>query len=209
MIREGIESEKIVNIGSPMKEVIEYYEKKINLSKIIQNLKIKKNKYFLVSLHREENVDDPKKLKLFLSSIEALCKTFKVKAIISTHYRTSKKLENISFKSKNLVFKKPFGFLDYMFLQKNSFITLSDSGTLSEESSILRRSSIHLRHCTERPEGLENGAIIIGGSSVKKLTSAVKIILEDKKIHNHSSYDKSNVSKIVLKSVISCLEYYK
>ena len=209
LIREGIEPEKIINIGSPMKEVFEYYKKQINLSKILKTLKIKKNKYFLVSIHREENVDNLKKLKTFLESIDSLCNTFNIKAIISTHYRTAKKLENISYKSENLIFKKPFGFIDYMFLQKNSFVNLSDSGTLSEESSILGKSSIHLRHCTERPEGLENGAIVIGGSSIKKLTTAVKINLSSKMTVNHSSYNKSNISYLVLKSVVSHLEYYK
>ena len=154
-------------------------------------------------------MDDAKKLKLFLKNIDLLCNSFKVKAIISTHYRTAKKLENISLKSQNLIFKKPFGFIDYIFLQKNALITLSDSGTLSEESSILGRSSAHLRHCTERPEGLENGAIIIGGSSIKKLTTAINIALEDKPIDNINAYNKNNISKIILKSVISYLEYYK
>ena len=209
LIREGIQSEKIINIGSPMKEVFEYYEKQINRSPILKRLKIKKNKYFLVSLHREENVDNKKKLESFLNSIDTLCKLYKVKAIISTHYRTAKKLENISIKSKNLIFKKPFGFLDYMFLQKNALLTLSDSGTLSEESSILGRSAIHLRHCTERPEGVENGAIIISGSSIKKLTTAVNTALSDKLVNNYFSYNKLNISNIVLKSVISHLEYYK
>ncbi len=209
LIREGMQSEKIINVGSPMKEVIMHNQKKINASKILKNLKIKKKKYFLVSLHREENVDDAKKLKLFLKNIDLLCNSFKVKAIISTHYRTAKKLENISLKSRNLIFKKPFGFIDYIFLQKNALLTLSDSGTLSEESSILGRSSVHLRHCTERPEGLENGAIIIGGSSIKKLTSAINIALEDKPIDNINAYNKNNISKIILKSVISYLEYYK
>ena len=209
LIKEGIHSEKIVNVGSPMKEVIEHYQKKIDSSRIDKILKIKKNKFFLVSLHREENVDESKKLKVFLNSIDTLCEVFNVKALVSTHYRTAKKLENISFQTKNLIFKKPFGFIDYMFLQKNSFVTLSDSGTLSEESSILGKSSIHLRHCTERPEGLENGAIVIGGSSVKKLISAVNITLSDKKAHNHFSYNKSDISKIVLKTLVSYLEYYK
>jgi UDP-N-acetylglucosamine 2-epimerase len=209
LIREGIQAEKIVNIGSPMKEVINYYQKKINLSKILKNLKIKKNKFFLVSLHREENVDNKKKLELFLNSIDALCNLYKVKAIVSTHYRTAKKLEKISYKSKNLIFKKPFGFIDYMFLQKNTLLTLSDSGTLSEESSIIGKSAIHLRHCTERPEGLENGAIIISGPSIKKLTTAVKTALSEKTVKNTIFYDKLNISNIVLKSVISHLEYYK
>jgi len=192
-----------------MKEVINYYQKKIDLSKIIKNLKIKKNRFFLVSLHREENVDDKNKLKLFLNSIDGLCNLYKVKAIVSTHYRTAKKIEQISYKSKNLIFKKPFGFIDYMSLQKNALLTLSDSGTLSEESSIIGRTAIHLRHCTERPEGLENGAIIICGPSIKKLTTAAKTALSENTFNNNLSYNKLNISNIVLKSVISHLEYYK
>lgn len=209
LIKEGVHSEKIVNIGSPMKEVINYYQKKIDLSKIIKNLKLKKNRFLLVSLHREENVDDKNKLKLFLNSIDGLCNLYKVKAIVSTHYRTAKKIEQISYKSKNLIFKKPFGFIDYMSLQKNALLTLSDSGTLSEESSIIGRTAIHLRHCTERPEGLENGAIIICGPSIKKLTTAAKTALSENTVNNNLSYNKLNISNIVLKSVISHLEYYK
>ena len=94
-------------------------------------------------------------------------------------------------------------------MQKNSFVTLSDSGTLSEESSIIGRSSIHLRHCTERPEGIENGAIILGGSTKKKLLNATNIVKQRNKIDNHESYNKNNISDLVLKSVISYLDYYK
>lgn len=209
LINEGIHSEKIINIGSPMMEVFNFYKKKINSSKIINNLKIKKNKYFLVSLHREENVDDYNKLKLFLKNIDNLCNNFKIKAIVSTHYRTAKKLQNISFTSENLIFKKPFGFVDYMFLQKNAFLTLSDSGTLSEESSILGKSAIHLRHCTERPEAHENGAMIISGFSMRKLNLAVNAALIKKIVKNHKSYSKLNVSNTILKSIISHIDYYK
>ena len=160
-------------------------------------------------MHREENVDDKSKLELFLKNINTLCNNFKIKAIVSTHYRTAKRLQNISFVSKNLIFKKPFGFIDYMFLQKNAFLTLSDSGTLSEESSILGKSAIHLRHCTERPEAHENGAIIISGLSIRKLNLAVNAALIKKSVKNHISYTNLNVSNTILKSVISHIEYYK
>ena len=209
LLNEGLHSEKIIYIGSPMKEVLNFYSDKIKKSKILNELKTKKNSFFLVSLHREENVDNPKKLKEFFESIIFLCDTFKKKAIISTHFRTANRLKKLNIKSKNLIFKKPFGFIDYMCLQKNSFVTLSDSGTLSEESSIIGRSSIHLRHCTERPEGIENGAIILGGSTKKKLTNAINIVIQRNKINNHESYNKDNVSDVVLKSVISYLDYYK
>ena len=209
LLNEGLHSEKIVYIGSPMKEVLNFYNKKIEKSKILKNLKIKKNDFFLISLHREENVDDQKKLKEFFESIIFLCATFKKKAIVSTHFRTANRLKKLKIKSNHLIFKKPFGFIDYMYLQKNSFVTLSDSGTLSEESSIIGRSSIHLRHCTERPEGIENGAIILGGSTKKKLLNATNIVKQRNKIDNHESYNKNNISDLVLKSVISYLDYYK
>ncbi len=209
LINEGLPSEKIIYVGSPMKEVINYYSDKIQNSKILSKLKIKKKNFFLVSLHREENVDDLSKLKHYINSIIEICKHFKVKALISTHFRTSKRLEKINLNDNNLIFKKPFGFIDYMYLQKNSLANLSDSGTLSEETSIIGRTSIHLRHCTERPEGLENGAIIIGNHNKKKLISAVNIIKKNIKIKNHHSYDKDFVSNVVLNSVLSYLDYYK
>ena len=209
LLNEGLHPEKIIYIGSPMKEVLNFYNNKIKKSKILKKLKTKKNNFFLISLHREENVDDQKKLKEFFESIIFLCATFKKKAIVSTHFRTAKRLEKLKIKSNHLIFKKPFGFIDYMWLQKNSFVTLSDSGTLSEESSIIGRSSIHLRHCTERPEGIENGAIILGGSTKKKLLNATNIIKQRNKINNHESYNKDNVSDVVLKSIISYLDYYK
>ena len=209
LINEGIHSEKIIYIGSPMKEVLNFYNNKIEKSNILKKLKTKKNNFFLISLHREENVDDQKKLKEFFESIIFLCDMFKKKAIVSTHFRTAKRLEKLKIKSNNLIFKKPFGFIDYMYLQKNSFITMSDSGTLSEESSIIGRSSVHLRHCTERPEGIENGAIILGGSTKKKLVNAINIVKQRNKINNHESYNKDNTSDVILKSVISYLDYYK
>ena len=210
LISEGIHSEKIVNLGSPMKEVIYHHNNEIENSKILKKLKLKKNDYFLVSLHREENVDDSEKLNQFFQSIIYLSQKYKKKSLISTHFRTAKKLKNLKLKNNNLIFKKPFGFIDYINLQKNSFLTLSDSGTLSEESSILGFNSIHLRHCTERPEALENGAIIIGGSSKKKLLTCVKFIKSfNPKVKNHSNYDNLNISDNVVKAIISFLDYYK
>ncbi len=209
LIREGLHPEKVIEIGSPMKEVFNYYKKNIHNSKILSSLKLKKNNFFLVSLHREENVDNKKKLMDFFESISFLSKFYKIPAIISTHYRTANNIKKMKIKTKNLYFNKPFGFFDYIKLQKNSYITLSDSGTLSEESSLLGKTAIHLRHCTERPEGLENGAIIISGSNLKKLKSAIKIATQNKLAINHPSYDKDNVSNVVLKSIISYLDFYR
>ena len=206
LINENLDQRKIVYVGSPMKEVINFYSKKINSSKILNKLKLKKNNFIVVSLHREENVDDLSKLRKYFKAIIFLTKKLKKKALISTHYRTADRLKKIKIEHKNLIFKKPFGFFDYMFLQKNSFITLSDSGTLSEESSIIGRSAIHLRHCTERPEGLENGAIVLSQFSEKKLLNAVRILKSKNKIQNHNSYNNNYVSNIVLKNVISFLE---
>ena len=192
-----------------MKEVLNYYKKHIQKSNILKKLNLKKENYFLISLHREENVDDKIKLKKYFNSIIFLTKKFKKKAIISTHFRTKKKLRNLNIKNKNLVFKKPFGFLDYMALQMNSLVTLSDSGTLSEESSITGRASVHLRHCTERPEGLENGAIILSEGSEHHLLRIVKYIIKRKKFKNYVGYSFNNVSKIIVKKMISFLNKKK
>ncbi len=209
LINENIKKNKIIYIGSPMKEVLNYYKKHIQKSNILKKLNLKKENYFLISLHREENVDDKIKLKKYFNSIIFLTKKFKKKAIISTHFRTKKKLRNLNIKNKNLVFKKPFGFLDYMALQMNSLVTLSDSGTLSEESSITGRASVHLRHCTERPEGLENGAIILSEGSEHHLLRIVKYIIKRKKFKNYVGYSFNNVSKIIVKKMISFLNKKK
>ena len=211
LIREGISSEKIICIGSPMLEVYNHYKKYINNSKIISKLSLKKDNYFLVSLHREENVDDKKTLSNYIDAIQFLSKKYKKKIIFSTHYRTQQNLKKYKLdKNKNIYFAKPFGFIDYMKLQQNSFLTLSDSGTLSEESSILGINSIHLRHCTERPEGLENGAIILSSFNKNKLVASINLNkITKKKINNHKNYLNKNVSSTIAKSVITFLNYYK
>ncbi len=211
LIREGITSEKIICIGSPMLEVYNHYKNQIDKSKILRKLSLKKNNYFLVSLHREENVDDKKILLKYIEAILFLSKKYKKKIIFSTHFRTKKNLKKFELdKSKKIYFAKPFGFLDYMKLQQNSFLTLSDSGTLSEESSILGINSLHLRHCTERPEGLENGAIILSSFDKEKLITSINLNkLTNKKIINHQNYSNQNISSIIAKSVISFLNYYK
>lgn len=211
LINEGIPSEKIICLGSPMLEILNFYKKQINKSKILNRLSLKRDSYFLVSLHREENVDDKKTLINYVDTILFLCKKYKKKIIFSTHYRTQKNLKKYKLdKSKDIYFAKPFGFLDYMKLQQNSFLTLSDSGTLSEESSILGINSIHLRHCTERPEGLENGAIILSGFNKNKIVSTIELNkITKKKIDNHKNYSNKNISSTIAKSIISFLNYYK
>ena len=211
LIKEGISNEKIICVGSPMLEVFQHHKKQINKSNILNKLTLKKNNYFLVSLHREENVDDKKVLNKYIDAFSFLYKKYKKKVIFSTHYRTQKKLKKYNLDNfKGITFIKPFGFLDYMKLQQNSFLTLSDSGTLSEESSILGINSIHLRHCTERPEGLENGAIILSSFNKDKLITAINLNnITKKKIKNHLNYSNKNISNTIAKSVISFLNYYK
>ena len=213
LTREGFPSDKIVSLGSPMYEVIVYYKNKINKSKILSILKVKKNKYFLISIHREENVDEEKKLRSFFKIFEELQKIYKIKIIISLHYRTAKKLKHIKLNitNKNIIILKPLNFTDYIKLQKESYVTLSDSGTLAEESSILKFPAIHLGHCTERPEAIEDGSMVICNNDLKKIIQTINFI-KNKKNHVKEIYPKykiKNISQLIVSTILSYIDYKK
>lgn len=210
LLQEGFYPDRIINIGSPMLEVINNQKKKIVQSKILKQLKIKKNDYFLISFHREENVDYLENLEKFFELVKWLNVKYKKKIVISTHYRTKKKiLENkrkLNF-NHNIMFLKPFSFSDYVKLQMNSFIVLSDSGTLTEEASILQIKSIMLRNSHERPEGMEEATTIMCGLDRNKIQLAIKM-LESGMGHNLvKNYKDSNFSKKLMKNILSYLNY--
>jgi UDP-N-acetyl-L-fucosamine synthase len=163
LLSEGLPHRRIYLTGSPMCEVLNFYMPKINLSNILSALGIEKKKYFLVSTHREENVDNPANLNKILIVLNELANKYNLPVVVSTHPRTRKRIEqsaDVKF-NKNLQFLKPFGFLDYIFLQQHALCTLSDSGTISEESSILGFPAISLRQSMERPEAQDTGSIIL------------------------------------------------
>ena len=208
LLSEGIHHRRIYLTGSPMNEILLHYKNKINQSKILDKLNIKQNEYFLVSAHREENVDNSKNLKKIINILNHIVEKYAYPVIVSTHPRTAKRIESLSNMKLNAMirFLKPFGYPDYVFLQKNALCTISDSGTISEESAILGFPAINLREATERPEALDAGSIILTGLDEKTVIEAIDITLDSTLISNHPQipfeYQIEDVSWRVLKLIL-------
>jgi UDP-N-acetylglucosamine 2-epimerase (non-hydrolysing) len=185
LISEGLPHRRIYLTGSPMYEVLNYYKPKIEASKITESLKLTADGYFLVSTHREENVDNPGNLVRILTVINKLAETYKLPVVVSTHPRTRKRLENIKDIKMNplIQFLKPFGFLDYVKLQMSARCTLSDSGTLSEESAMLNFPAISFRQSMERPESQDAGTIILTGFDSDVVLASIDLAINE---HNQN-----------------------
>ena len=181
LISEGLPHRRIYLTGSPMKEVLDYYMPKIKEAKALENLSLKTKSYFLVSTHREENVDNPENLSRILHILNQLAEDYNIPIIVSTHPRTRKKLEKFTELQLNSLirFLKPFGFLDYNNLQMNALCVLSDSGTISEESSILNFPAISLRQSMERPEAQDAGTIVLTGFDPDVVLNAIQVIVKE------------------------------
>ncbi|MBJ6361973.1 non-hydrolyzing UDP-N-acetylglucosamine 2-epimerase [Paenibacillus sp. GCM10012307] len=208
LLSEGIRKEHIFVTGSPMTEVLKHYKKNIEESKTLEELKLEKEKYILVSAHREENIDDEVNFSSLMNAINNIAERYQLPIIYSTHPRSWRKIEERNFNFHPLVRQlKPFGFFDYNKLQLNSYCTLSDSGTLSEESAILGFPGVLIRTSTERPEVLDKGTVIIGGIREKDIVQAVELS-RDMWINNEKTlvatdYKDENVSVKVVKIIQS------
>ena len=207
LISEGLPHRRIYLTGSPMKEVLDYYMPKIEESSILNKLELEKKSYFVASFHRQENVDNPENLRKIVSVINTLAEEHKVPVIVSTHPRTRKRLEQSGFEESKgeIRYLKPFGFTDYINLQMNARCTISDSGTISEESAMLSFPAISLRQSMERPEAQDAGTIILTGFEPQRVLDAVNMVIEE---HAEQSYQQipndyqiSNTSWRVLKLV--------
>ncbi len=213
LLREGFPPDQIIKIGSPMKEVLNYYKHGIDHSKVLLNLGLVKNNYFVVSFHREENVDSKKNLTNLINTLNLLAEHFHKPIIFSTHPRTRNKLEALSLESSPLIqFCKPFGFLDYVKLQCDAICTLSDSGTITEEASILNFPALNLREVHERPEGFEEGAVMMVGNNFDRIIQALNILHSQKRdldrdIEIVDDYDTLNVSLKVLRIIQSYTDF--
>jgi len=208
LISEGLPHRRIYLTGSPMKEVLDYYMPKIVQSKILDSLKLTANKYFIISTHREENVDNHDNLNKILAVFNKLAEDYGYPVIVSTHPRTRKRLESITnIKMNPLVqFLKPFGFLDYIYLQMNAMCTVSDSGTISEESSMLNFPAISLRNSMERPEAQDAGTIILTGFDLQTVVDSINLSIEENKRKLNrkiaEDYTVTNTSYRVVKLII-------
>jgi UDP-N-acetylglucosamine 2-epimerase len=183
LISEGLPHRRIYLTGSPMFEVLEYYKSKIEQSEVLSKLKLEKQKYFIVSTHREENVDNKINLNSILKILNKLAEQYKLPIVVSTHPRTQNRIKELpELKPNNLIrFLKPFGFTDYIQLQKNALCTISDSGTISEESAILGFPAISLRNSMERPEALDAGTIMLTGFDEKTVLDSIHLAINEKK----------------------------
>lgn len=208
LLSEGFRKEHIFVTGSPMVEILNKNRDKIEESQILKALKLEKNKYILISAHREENIDIEKNFFSLMNALNSVAEQFQMPIIFSTHPRTWKKIEEREFKFHSLIRRMtPFGFHDYNKLQMNSFCVLSDSGTISEESAILNFPAISVRTSTERPEVLDKGTIILGGIEKEDIIQAITLCHEmqshNEKTIMSSDYMDDNVSVKVVKIIMS------
>ncbi len=187
LISEGLPHRRIYLTGSPMKEVLDFYLPKIKRSSVLKDLNLQEKKYFIVSVHREENVDNPENLAKIMLVLDTLSLNYKLPIIVSTHPRTRKRIEarKINMKDQNIHFLKPFGFTDYVHLQMYATCTISDSGTISEESAILSFPAISLRQSMERPEAQDAGTIILTGFEPDVVLDSIRLVIQG---HERGAY---------------------
>jgi UDP-N-acetylglucosamine 2-epimerase (non-hydrolysing) len=214
LIAEGIRPETIIKTGSPMTEVLKVNMEKILQSNILKKENLEAKKYILMSIHREENVDSPKNFTNLLESIEALTQKYQLPIIVSTHPRTRKKLEEIGYENTNPLvrFSKPYGFHEYNNLQLNAFCVISDSGTIAEEGSILNLPAVTIRQAHERPEGMDETTVIMSGLNKVRVLEAVHVATqhhskENRLIKPVADYETDNVSKKILRIILSYTDY--
>ncbi len=213
LIREGIAPETIIKTGSSMKEVLRIQSHAIENSKVLQKLDLREKNYFVLSIHREENVDSEKNFTCLLASVNAIAEKYQMPVIFSAHPRTRKKLETAPFDFSPFVrFMKPLSFADYIALQKNAFCTVSDSGTITEEASLLHFPAVTVRQAHERPEGMDEGTLIMCGLEYADVLDAIRCVTSQSGqnpnvIRTVSDYDVENVAEKVVRIIMSYTGY--
>ena len=213
LLREGMRPDMVITTGSPMREVLEHYQNGINSSDVLKRLQLEHEKYFLVSAHREENLDSDKCFSRLVDVIDNLAKEFGFPVIVSTHPRTKKRIDAAGIKfSKNVQLLKPLGFMDYNKLQMMAKAVLSDSGTISEESSILNFPALNIREAHERPEAMEEASVMMVGLNKERIFQALKILNNQSRgdiqlLKQVRAYSANNVSEKILRIIYSYVDY--
>jgi UDP-N-acetylglucosamine 2-epimerase (non-hydrolysing) len=213
LLREGLPPDQVICTGSPMREVLDHYRTGIEASDVLSRMGLEAGRYFVVSSHREENVDSPENLRRLMAVLDMLAQRHAVPVIVSTHPRTRNRLESLGATAHPLVqFCKPFGFLDYVHLQSRAWAVLSDSGTITEESSILNFPALNLREAHERPEGFEEAAVMMVGLDVERVAQGLAILGEqprgdERRLHMVRDYSPDNVSDKVLRIIMSYTDF--
>ena len=214
LIAEGVRPETIIKTGSHMREVIDFYRPEIDKSDVVSRLSLKPNQFFLVSAHREENVDSPEALRDLLETLSELVSRYDLPVIVCTHPRTRKRMEELGYSGldEKIIFGKPLGFFDYMKLQMEARCVLSDSGTITEETSLLNLCSITLRNAHERPEGMDVGTLIMSGLKKDRVVEAIEIVTSQydknrRPVLAIADYENPFVSTQIIRVVTSYIDY--
>jgi UDP-N-acetylglucosamine 2-epimerase (non-hydrolysing) len=211
LLAEGLPPDRIFKSGSHLQEVLDHFASHIEASRILSNLGLTPREYLLVSAHREENVDNDANLRSLLESVASLRDMYRRPVIVSTHPRTRKRLERLGLSEMDGVsFLKPFGYFDYVQLQKNAFCVVSDSGTITEESSILGFPAVTIRNTHERPEGMDEGTLIMCGLKADSVLEAVHVVTSQ--THRPSKvpdYGAERASQKILRLVLSYIDYVR
>ena len=215
LLSEGLKPETVIKTGSPMREVLNHYIADIKKSDAVERLGLKGQHYFVVSTHREENVDSEANFRDLLDSLNSIAARYEMPVVVSTHPRTRKQLESLQEEiqlDSRIQFLKPLGLLDYVSLQMQSFCVVSDSGTISEESSILSFPAVTIRQTHERPEGMDEGVLIMCGLKSKRVLEAIDVVTQQfDPIHRAfrmvEDYQQENVSKKVVRIILSYVDY--
>lgn len=214
LIHEGIKQDTIINVGSTMMEVLDYYKDEIAKSDIINKESLNPKEYFIVSIHREENVDSKSNFINLVNTLDSITKMYTKKVIVSTHPRTRLKLEKMGLINDNplIIFMKPFGFFEYIKLQQNALCVISDSGTLTEEASILKFPSVTIRQAHERLEGMDEGTLIMTGMEEENILHSIKVVIDHfmqtpEPYKTIKDYQVQNVSRKVIKIILSYTDF--
>jgi UDP-N-acetylglucosamine 2-epimerase len=214
LLREGINPETVIKTGSPMKEVLTHYRAQIDHSAVLDTLGLAPQGYLVVSAHREENIDSEENFKDLLSSLQAMAERYRQPIIVSTHPRTRKRLEEAGAmeQGEGIRFLKPLGFFDYVKLQQHAFCVVSDSGTITEESSIMNLPAVTIRQAHERPEGMDVGTLIMCGLKAQRVLEAIDVVVSQRaaggpRFAMIPDYDVDNVSKKVVRIILSYIDY--
>ena len=213
LLKEGLSSDMVIKTGSPMFEVLNFYRKEIEVSDVVERLGLQANKFFLVSVHREENVESDKNFLSFVDVLNTIAEVYKIPVIVSTHPRTKKRIDSLNIEFNPLVqLLKPLGFQDYNKLQISARATLSDSGTINEESSIMKFPALNLREAHERPEGMEEAVVMMTGLGVERIIQCLSILESQTRGNNRLlrqvyDYSMPNVSEKVVRIIHSYTDY--
>ncbi|GHZ00470.1 UDP-N-acetyl glucosamine-2-epimerase [Vibrio cholerae] len=215
LLAEGLPADRVIKTGSPMFEVLNHYMPQIDSSDVLSRLGLQKGQFFVVSAHREENVDSPKQLAKLAQTLNTVAQHYDLPVIVSTHPRTRNRIEaqGLEF-HPNIQLLKPLGFHDYNHLQKNAKVVLSDSGTINEESSIMNFPALNMREAHERPEGMEEASVMMVGLGVERVMQALQILElqpsgNERLLRQVSDYSMPNVSDKVVRIIHSYTDYVK